>query len=113
MALLGCTEKPVMVESRREALVILVESTPVQKGMASWRTRSAMTISSIAALPARSPMPLMVHSTWRAPPRKAASELATPRPRSLWLWVDSTAWSMFGTRSRSIWNSAKISSGTV
>ena len=26
-----------------------------------------MTISSRAALPARSPMPLTVHSTWRAP----------------------------------------------
>jgi len=35
-----------------------------------------MTISSRAALPARSPMPLIVHSTWRAPFCTAASELA-------------------------------------
>ena len=47
-----------------------------------------MTISSSAALPARSPMPLMVHSTWRAPARTPASELATARPRSLWQWVE-------------------------
>ena len=43
-----------------------------------------MTISSSAALPARSPMPLTVHSTCRAPPPTAASELATANPRSLW-----------------------------
>ncbi len=43
-----------------------------------------MTISSSAALPARSPMPLIVHSTWRAPAATAARLLATPRPRSLW-----------------------------
>ena len=60
--------------------------------------RSAMTISSMAALPARSPMPLMVHSTWRAPASIARSEFATPRPRSLWQCTEITAWSMFGTR---------------
>src|SRR5208282_2803670 len=41
------------------------------------RTRMAMTISSREALPARSPMPLMVHSTWRAPCCTPASEFAT------------------------------------
>ena len=61
-----------------------------------------MTISSIAAFPARSPMPLIVHSTWRAPAEIAASEFATARPRSLWQWTDKTALSMFGTRFRSI-----------
>jgi hypothetical protein len=57
---------------------------PVSRRKRSWRVRSAITSSSIAALPARSPMPLTVHSTWRAPPSIAASELATARPRSLW-----------------------------
>ena len=46
-----------------------------------------MAISSSAQLPARSPMPLIAHSTWRAPPSTAASELATAMPRSLWQWV--------------------------
>jgi 2-isopropylmalate synthase len=31
-----------------------------------------------------SPIPLIVHSTWRAPPRTPASEYATAMPRSLW-----------------------------
>ena len=48
------------------------------------RTFSAIVISSSEALPARSPMPLIVHSTWRAPPRTAARLLATAMPRSLW-----------------------------
>ena len=43
-----------------------------------------MTTSSSEALPARSPMPLTAHSTWVAPARTAASELAVARPRSLW-----------------------------
>jgi hypothetical protein len=51
----------------------------------------AITISSSDALPARSPMPLMVHSTWRAPATTAASEFATANPRSLWQCADSTA----------------------
>ena len=38
-------------------------------------------------MPARSPMPLMVHSTCRAPAWTAASEFATARPRSLWQWT--------------------------
>ena len=48
-------------------------------------------------LPARSPMPLMVHSIWRAPASTARSELATARPRSLWQWTEMTALSMLGT----------------
>ena len=43
-----------------------------------------MTTSSSDALPARSPMPLMVTSAWRAPARMPASELAIARPRSSW-----------------------------
>ncbi len=53
-------------------------------GSRSARTRIAITTSSSAQLPARSPMPLMVHSICRAPAATASSELATARPRSLW-----------------------------
>ena len=55
------------------------------------RVFSTITISSSEQLPARSPMPLMVHSTWRAPFWTAASELATASPRSLWQWTLTTA----------------------
>ena len=44
------------------------------------RVFSTMTISSSEQLPARSPMPLTVHSIWRAPFWTAASEFATARP---------------------------------
>ena len=43
-----------------------------------------MMISSIEVLPARSPIPLMAPSIWRAPAWIAESELATASPRSLW-----------------------------
>ena len=59
-----------------------------------------MTISSSDALPARSPTPLIVHSTWRAPAVTAASVFATARPRSSWQCVLNVAWSAFGTRVR-------------
>ena len=49
-----------------------------------------MATSSSAVLPARSPMPLTVHSTWPAPASTAASELATARPRSSWQCALST-----------------------
>ena len=52
--------------------------------------RIAITTSSSAALPARSPRPLIAHSTWRAPAATPASELATARPRSLWQCVETT-----------------------
>jgi hypothetical protein len=70
-----------------------------------------MTHSSSAALPARSPMPLMAHSIWRAPLMTPASELATARPRSLWQWVDQMTLSesgMFSIRRR---NSSPYSPG--
>ena len=47
-----------------------------------------MMISSVDVLPARSPMPLMAPSIWRAPAWIAARELATARPRSLWQCVE-------------------------
>jgi hypothetical protein len=57
----------------------------------------AITSSSRAALPARSPMPLTVTSTCRAPASIAAIEFATASPRSLWQCTDSTALCMLGT----------------
>ena len=42
-------------------------STPVSTPKCSARVRIAMTTSSSEQLPARSPMPLIVHSIWRAP----------------------------------------------
>ena len=82
--------------------------------MASWRVRIAITISSSEALPARSPMPLMVVSTWRTPARIAARVLATPSPRSLWLWVGQrSTFSMPGTRSRTAVNMRSMSSGSA
>jgi hypothetical protein len=77
------------------------------------RTFIAITTSSSAALPARSPIPLMVHSICRAPAFTPWSELATAMPRSLWQWVEKRALSAFGTRVRNILMSAKYSSGTV
>src|SRR5271157_1488753 len=50
-----------------------------------------MTISSSEQLPARSPIPLMVHSTCRAPASMAASELATASPKSSWQCTLTTA----------------------
>ena len=52
--------------------------------LADPRVRTAITTSSSEALPARSPRPLIVHSTWRAPASTAANELDTANPRSLW-----------------------------
>jgi hypothetical protein len=83
-----------------EAGTICVVSMRVSHRRCPGAVRTAMTISSSAALPARSPRPLMVHSTWRAPSMTAASELATARPRSLWQCTDQTTLSEFGTRSR-------------
>jgi hypothetical protein len=73
----------------------------------------AMTISSSAALPARSPMPLIVHSIWRAPAASAASELATASPKSSWQWVEKIARSDCGTFARTARNIAAYSSGVA
>ena len=84
----------------------------VDEGCASGRVRIAITVSSSAALPARSPMPLIVHSICRTPARTAASVLATARPRSLWLWVEKMTFSAPGTRSRSMVKMRAMSSGS-
>ena len=67
IALLNCTGNEVAADTSLEARVSMVVSMPVQNGSTSLRTLIAITTSSSAALPARSPMPLMVHSICRAP----------------------------------------------
>ena len=74
---------------------------------------TAITISSSDVLPARSPRPLIVHSTCRAPPIcTPASEFATAMPRSLWQCTEKIALSEFGMRSRSVLTSWPYISGT-
>ncbi len=70
------------------ALPINFGLTVVVKGNSSSRTCIAMTTSSSAAFPARSPMPFTVHSTWRAPFLTPESAFATANPRSSWVWVE-------------------------
>src|SRR5215469_14447512 len=111
MALLYWTGKPVTLLTSLEARDSMVVLMWVEKGMMSFLTFSAITISSSAALPARSPMPLMVHSTWRAPASTPASEFATARPRSLWQWVEKMTLSALGTRFLSIVMISKYSWG--
>src|SRR4029450_13958629 len=65
MALLYWTGNAVTRETSLDARVSMVVSMPVKNGMTSPRVLMAMTISSSAALPARSPSPLTAHSTWR------------------------------------------------
>src|SRR4029453_12575263 len=67
-ALLGCTCTPGMCESSRDVLKISSVRTFVSIPKKSFRVRSAITISSREALPARSPLPLIVHSTSRGAP---------------------------------------------
>ena len=113
IALFGCTGKPVIDETSFEAGTICVVSMRVVQGKTSWRVFTAITTSSSEALPARSPRPLTVHSTCRAPFITAASELATARPRSLWQCTDQTALSAFGTRSRRLRISSPNCQGVV
>ncbi len=87
MALLNCTGNPLTEATRRDIAISLRESTPVVNGRMSARTLRAITTSSSAVLPARSPNPLMVHSICRAPPSTAANALAVAIPRSLWQCV--------------------------
>jgi hypothetical protein len=77
----------------------------------SGRVFRAMTTSSMAALPARSPMPLIVTSICLAPACTAASVLATAMPRSSWQCTAMTALPMFGTQSNRYSMSAPNRSG--
>jgi hypothetical protein len=79
----------------------------------SFLTRIAITTSSSAVLPARSPRPLIVHSIWRAPASTAASALAVAMPRSLWQWVAKMMLSAPGTRSSSMAIRSADSAGAV
>ena len=73
-------------DSMRQPLQRARRSTPVSKPIFSIRVG----ISAIRlALPQRSPSPLSVPCTWRAPARTAASVLATAFSVSLWLWMPS------------------------
>src|SRR5574343_454184 len=96
MALLGCTGKPVIDDTNFEQVTISRVSRRVSHWKKSWRVRMAITTSSNEALPARSPKPLMVHSTCRAPFLTAAKELATASPKSLWQCTEKIALSEFG-----------------
>ena len=113
IALLYCTGNEVAADTSFEARVSCVVSILFHHGNLSLRTLIAITISSSAALPARSPMPLTVHSTCRAPPAMPASEFATAMPRSLWQCTEKIALSEFGTRSISVRMKWVYSSGTV
>ena len=44
--------------------------------------------------PARSPIPLMVHSIWRAPFIAPAIEFAVAKPKSLWQWQEIVTFSI-------------------
>ena len=86
-----------MVASRRLARynwVVSILHVQLKYCLRVWR---AITTSSSAALPARSPMPFMVHSICVAPARTAARELATDMPKSSWQWTDISAFSMPST----------------
>jgi hypothetical protein len=62
MGLFGGTGKPVMLATSREVRTSCVGSIPVRSLCSGKRVASAMTTSSSAQLPARSPMPLIVTS---------------------------------------------------
>ena len=96
IALLGCTGMFIRLDTRCEALVISRELMPVSMATSRWQ-RSVITTSSSEVLPARSPMPLIVTSAWRAPFRMPLNVLAVAMPRSLWQCVEMIARSMFGT----------------
>src|ERR1041385_2203539 len=68
IALLGCGNTPVTCDSRRLVRYSSRVSTLQRNDASCGRTWLAITISSSAALPARSPIPLTVHSTCPAPP---------------------------------------------
>ncbi len=103
-----------MPDTSFDAGTICVVSIPTSRPKKSRRVRTAITTSSSEQLPARSPSPLTVHSTWRAPPIiTPASELATAIPRSLWQWTLQTALSELGIRVRRSRRNLPYSSGTA
>mmetsp|Transcript_9036 Transcript_9036/g.29676 ORF Transcript_9036/g.29676 Transcript_9036/m.29676 type:complete len:206 (+) Transcript_9036:1965-2582(+) len=97
IALCGCTFIPVYSDTMSEVGAMCTGAIPFQSPPpTSWslpRNLMAITTSSSDAFPARSPMPLIVHSIWRAPLSAPASELAVLRPRSFWQCVEMTTFS--------------------
>ena len=71
------------LETNFEQALIFLVFIFVEKGIKSFLVFNAMTISSSAAFPALSPIPLMVHSTCLAPAEIPAKAFATPKPKSL------------------------------
>ena len=90
---------------------ISLVSICVSKPMSALRVLSSITISSSDALPARSPMPLIAHSTWRAPAWMPAKQFATARPRSSWQWTQRVTSFSAGTSSYRSARKAAYSSG--
>ena len=97
IALLYWTGKPVTAETNFEVLFNNSVLMFVVYGIRSFLVRIAITTSSSAAFPARSPKPLIVHSICLAPAATPAKELATATPKSLWQCVDIVALSILGT----------------
>src|ERR1043166_2535425 len=71
IGLLGCGNTPVTCDSRRLVRYSSRVSTLQRNDASCGRTWLAITISSSAALPARSPLPLTVHSPCPRPPAPA------------------------------------------
>ena len=97
IALLNWTGNPVALETIFDALLINSVLIPVSYGIKSFLVLIAITISSKAAFPALSPIPLIVHSICLTPADKPAKAFATANPRSLWQWAEIIALSIFGT----------------
>ena len=85
---------PVMLEINRLTGYSRLVWMPVCRLKNCERVASAITTSSSEQLPARSPMPLMVHSIWRTPATTAVRLLATAIPRSSWQCTESRTRSM-------------------
>ena len=85
---------PVMRLTRWLARVSSVVTMSVWASSSSPCILMAMTTSSSAVLPARSPRPLMVHSIWRAPFFTPCSASAVAMPRSLWVCTEMITFSM-------------------
>ena len=113
IALLYWTGKPVTFDTSFDALLSNVVFIPVSYGIKSFLVLIAITTSSNAALPALSPIPLIVHSICLAPAWTPASEFATAKPKSLWQCVDKIALSMFGTLFNNVFIIVVNSEGTV
>ena len=75
--------KPVAFETILEALLINSVLIPVLYGIKSFLVLIAITTSYKAALPALSPIPLIVHSICLTPSETPANAFATAKPRSL------------------------------